>query len=91
MVGLFSQIDALVRVPMAEVVERIAFEPPVRAALIDGDGPYAPVLAAVAAYEHGAWLEAERLAATVGVGPACMVELYAESLVWMRERMESLP
>jgi EAL and modified HD-GYP domain-containing signal transduction protein len=90
MVGLFSKIDALVRVPMAEVVERIAFAPPVREALLDGAGPYAPVLAAVAAYERGAWLEAERLAASVGVAPARMVDLYAEALVWMRERMEML-
>ena len=90
MVGLFSQIDALVKVPMADVVERIAFAPPVRAALLHGTGPYAPTLAAVYAYERGAWTEVEAVAGRLGVAPDALAGLYAEALSWMRERVAAL-
>lgn len=90
MVGLFSKIDALVRMPMTDVVERIAFAPPVCAALLQAAGPYAPTLAVVEAYERGAWSETEVLARRVGVASAPLAALYAESLTWMRGLIELL-
>jgi EAL and modified HD-GYP domain-containing signal transduction protein len=90
LVGLFSRIDAIARVPLADVVDRMDFSAPVRAALVHGMGPYAETLAAVDAYERGAWADAESLARHAGIEPEHVVELYAESLSWMRERMAAL-
>jgi EAL and modified HD-GYP domain-containing signal transduction protein len=90
MVGLFSKIDALVKIPLADVVDRIAFPPAVCLALLENAGPYAPTLAVVDAYERGAWGETESLVRGLGVAPERMGDLYAEALSWMRERMDAL-
>ena len=52
-IGLFSVADALLDMPMAEVLESLPFTEEIQAALLRREGPKGELLAAVAAYERG--------------------------------------
>jgi c-di-GMP phosphodiesterase len=52
-VGLFSVADALLDLPMEEVLEELPFSDEIRAALIDRQGPKGELLNQVVAYERG--------------------------------------
>src|SRR3954453_10375334 len=52
-IGLFSVADALLDMPMSEVLESLPFDQEIQAALLDREGPKGELLAAVAAYERG--------------------------------------
>ena len=52
-IGLFSVADALMGVPMEEVLESLPFSDEIRAALLRHEGPKGELLAAVIAYERG--------------------------------------
>src|SRR3954469_5147977 len=52
-IGLFSVADALLDMPMAEVLESLPFDQEIQAALLDREGPKGELLATVGAYERG--------------------------------------
>src|SRR3954452_2336662 len=52
-IGLFSVADALLDMPMSEVLDSLPFDQEIRAALLRHEGPKGELLAAVAAYERG--------------------------------------
>jgi EAL and modified HD-GYP domain-containing signal transduction protein len=88
MVGLFSLLDAILRIPMPGLLERIELAPEVRRALLVRSGPFAPTLALVEAYERGAWDICSGEAASLGISAASVVELYLSALAWAQERLE---
>jgi EAL and modified HD-GYP domain-containing signal transduction protein len=55
MVGLFSVVDALLNVSMAEAIQLLPFSKPVRDALVSNEGPMGEILKCVLAYESGNW------------------------------------
>ncbi|MDA0185544.1 HDOD domain-containing protein [Solirubrobacter phytolaccae] len=52
-IGLFSVADALLDMPMADVLETLPFTEELQAALLRREGPKGELLAAVTAYERG--------------------------------------
>jgi EAL and modified HD-GYP domain-containing signal transduction protein len=74
-VGLFSVIDALMDIPMREVLERIPFPDDTREALITHAGSKGALLDAVTALESGDVERAEAIVADAG-------ELYLSALEW---------
>jgi c-di-GMP phosphodiesterase len=52
-VGLFSVADALLDLPMDEVLEELPFSDEIRTALVDRQGPKGELLSTVVAYERG--------------------------------------
>jgi EAL and modified HD-GYP domain-containing signal transduction protein len=52
-VGLFSVADALLDMPMADVLDSLPFTDEIQAALLRREGPKGELLAAVTAYERG--------------------------------------
>jgi EAL and modified HD-GYP domain-containing signal transduction protein len=52
-IGLFSVADALLNVPMDEVLKSLPFTDEIQAALLRREGPKGELLAAVCAYERG--------------------------------------
>jgi c-di-GMP phosphodiesterase len=52
-VGLFSVADALLDIPMAEVLDSLPFTDEIQTALLRHDGPKGDLLTAVIAYERG--------------------------------------
>jgi len=73
--GLFSVIDALMDLPMEEVLERIPFPQDMRLALITHEGPKGRLLDCVTALERGDFEQAEALVPDAG-------DLYASALAW---------
>ena len=55
MVGLFSSVDALLNITMAEAIQLLPFPKPVREALLNHEGPMGEVLSCVLDYENGNW------------------------------------
>jgi EAL and modified HD-GYP domain-containing signal transduction protein len=80
LVGLFSLIDAVFRIPMFEVVERINLSDDVREALMDRMGPYADFLHFIEAYELGLWETAREGALSLGVPLQDIADLYFHAL-----------
>jgi len=87
LVGLFSLLDVLLRMPMAGIVERLAIAPTVRDALLSRSGPYAATLALVEAQERGDWAAVDDAARAVGVTAGDVMVAYREALGWAGERV----
>lgn len=87
LVGLFSGLEALLQIPLIEIVSRIDLAADVRAALLENSGPYANPLNLVRAYECGDWDDVPRLASASGVSAGEVTDLYVQSLTWARERL----
>jgi EAL and modified HD-GYP domain-containing signal transduction protein len=82
-VGLFSVIDALMDVPMAEALSSIPFPAEMRDALISHDGQMGSVLECIAALEAGDFDRAEELIHGAG-------ELHLQSIMWATAAAEGL-
>ena len=54
-VGLFSLLDALMDIPMIELLDTISFSVPIKMALLDKEGELGELLNLVIAYERGDW------------------------------------
>ena len=89
-VGFLSGLDALLRTPMEDVIDRIGLAGPVRVALLERRGPYAAELALVELYERGAQEPMIAAAAALGLTAARIGELYTDSLAWTSDRLRSI-
>lgn len=89
LVGLFSLLDALSGIPMAELLQAISLAPAVREALVERKGPYAGPLALAEAYERGLWNTVVQQASSTGLDAAQVSALYVQSLAWTRDRLLS--
>ena len=87
LLGLFSHMDALLRMPMAELLEKVDLAAEVQTALVHREGSLAVWLRLAEAYEAADWERMSALAATVGISPFDLPEIYLESLNWARERV----
>ncbi|WP_353266585.1 HDOD domain-containing protein [Gemmatimonas sp.] len=84
LVGLLSRMDALLGLPMAEVLERLPVNDDIKAALLEGTGPYATLLLLADAYESGDWALVDALAADLA-----LPTLYADAVSWASERLSA--
>jgi EAL and modified HD-GYP domain-containing signal transduction protein len=84
LVGLLSRMDALLGLPMAEVLERLPVHDDIKAALLEGTGPYATLLMLADAYESGDWALVDALAADLS-----LPTLYADAVSWASERLSA--
>lgn len=91
LMGLFSLLDAVFRMPMSEVLERVNLADDVKLALLDRTGPYADPLLIVESYELGLWESAGEAAGRIGLDAAKLPALYEESLQWALEQMPTGP
>ncbi len=87
LIGLFSRIDVLLKIPMEDLFKKIDLSDAVKEALIWRVGPGGRILKGVEAYERGQWEEAEEELTQVGLDPAELPNLYLESIAWTGDRM----
>jgi EAL and modified HD-GYP domain-containing signal transduction protein len=87
LVGLFSLLDAVFRMPLHELLDRVRLSPEVHTALLDRAGPFAGVLELVESYELGLWEGAAENAARLGVRYEMIPELYSEALLWAAQQV----
>ena len=90
LVGLFSLLDVVFRMPLHEILERVALHEEATSALLDRSGPYADALSFAESYELGLFENASLLAQDMGVDPATISELYTNAVHWTAEALDSL-
>jgi EAL and modified HD-GYP domain-containing signal transduction protein len=89
LVGLFSLLDALLRMPMEGILSRMAIAQDVKDALLTRSGPYASTLALVEAQERGDWVAVADASGALALSPSQVSGLYTEALTWAGERTHS--
>jgi EAL and modified HD-GYP domain-containing signal transduction protein len=90
LVGLFSLLDAVFRMTLPEILERVALSDEANSALLDRSGPYADALAFAESYELGMFENATEIAREMGIDPAGLGEFYTNALTWTNEALGSL-
>lgn len=87
LVGLFSLMDAVFKMPLHDIVARVALGEEAKAALLDRTGPYAKPLAFAESYELGMFESALQIANELGVSAEKLPELYASAIKWTTEAL----
>ena len=87
LVGLFSLLDALLDMPMAEAIEPLDLAPEVKRALTSGLGPYAVMLKLAESFERGDWGEVDLKAEALGLAKDDLLGAYTEAEHWAFEQM----
>ena len=87
MIGLFSLLDAMLKMPLHEVLHRIDISDDARRALLARTGPYAPTLSVVEAYERASWGVVSAECQTLGIDSSLLGALYVDAVKWTAERM----
>lgn len=82
--GLFSTLDALLGVPMDEILDRLPFGEETKQALINHSGRVGHILRCAVEHERGQWNECEDLPLT----PAEITDAYCEALAWTDELLQ---
>jgi c-di-GMP phosphodiesterase len=83
LLGMLSRMDALLGLPMAEVLDTLPVSAEVREALLAGTGPLAAVLRLAVSYERGEWAQADAL----GRNPAELAQAYGDAVAWTTEQL----
>jgi EAL and modified HD-GYP domain-containing signal transduction protein len=89
LVGLFSLLDVVFRMPIEELVSRVALADDAKAALLERTGPYADALNFAESYELGMFESAAAVAQDMGVDPTTIGEIYAGALQWTSEMLST--
>ena len=82
LLGMFSMLDALFGLPMAEVLTHLPLPAGIREALVDGSGPYAPWLRLAVQYERNDWPQVIPLLAAARLDFQSADRLYVQAQAW---------
>ncbi len=88
LVGLFSLLDTVLRMPLPDILERVVLNPEANNALLDRSGPYATALDFAESYELGLFENATLLAGDLGVDPKKLNEYYTNAIIWASEALD---
>ena len=80
LLGMFSMIDTILELPMADLVPRLPTSPQVNFTLLGTPGPLREVLDLVIAYEGSDWLRAQILMHRLGIDKNALRSLYDEAI-----------
>lgn len=87
LVGLFSLLDAVFRMPLSEILERVVLSAEANEALIDRTGPYADAINFAESYELGLFENATEIAKEMGVDPAKLGDFYTNAITWTADAL----
>ena len=87
LVGLFSLLDAVFRMPLPEILERVVLSTEANEALIDRTGPYADAINFAESYELGLFENAAEIAKEMGIDPNKLGEFYTNAITWTAEAL----
>jgi EAL and modified HD-GYP domain-containing signal transduction protein len=82
MSGLFSLLDVIMEMPMADVLPQLSGVTEIEEVLIESRGPIADILGIIAAYEHGKWEDAVERCRCFGVTEEQLLRLYLDAVSW---------
>ncbi len=85
LLGLLSLIDAMLEMPMADVLERIPLDHATKAVLLGQPSALRPVFQLMLAHESGEWGAARTLSESLQLDPENVAAYYWEAQEWARE------
>ncbi len=91
LVGLFSLLDGLFRMPLEEILKRVELSPEATEALLNRSGPYALTLDLVESYEIGLFENATLIGAELDISQARITDAYKDAIIWAAEALSSGP
>lgn len=87
LVGLFSLLDAVFRMPLPEILSRVVLSDEANEALLDRTGPYADAINFAESYELGLFENATEIAKEMGIDPAKVGDFYTNAISWTAEAL----
>jgi EAL and modified HD-GYP domain-containing signal transduction protein len=91
LVGLLSVMDALLNVPMPEVLAQIPVDDDIKNALTGRDSRYRPIFEVVLDYESGTWEQLAHSARHIGLHENFLPDLYLRSVQWVADVLTEAP
>jgi c-di-GMP-related signal transduction protein len=85
LLGMMSMMDAILEIPMAEMLEKIPLERETKTVLLGGEGMVSPIYRLMLAQEAGDWDSARSLAAQLRIGESEAGELWWQAMQWARQ------
>lgn len=85
LLGLLSLIDAMLEMPMAEVLEKISLDHETQAVLLGEPSTLRPVFQLMLAHESGEWEAAAELATNMRLDPEATAAYYWQAQQWARD------
>jgi len=87
LVGLFSLLDALIDLPLAESLEQIKVAPAIASVLLDGSGEAGldRVYRLIKSYEAADWDATKAVAGSLRLEPSDVSSAYSESVLWSQQ------
>lgn len=85
LLGMCSLLDAILEVPMEQILRHLPLPAETEAALRGDDNPSRRLLDCITAYERGDWNFYMMLEAKAGLAPNAVPNAYAQALLWYAE------
>jgi EAL and modified HD-GYP domain-containing signal transduction protein len=85
LMGLLSLIDAMLEIPMQDILERISLDQATKAVLLGEPSPLQPVFQLILAHESGQWAQAGKISRSLELDPETVGDQYWEAQQWARE------
>jgi EAL and modified HD-GYP domain-containing signal transduction protein len=84
LMGLFSVLDVILGVPMADALKVVQVSDVIRNALVDSSGPFYPVLNMLVDYECAYWSSVSRQLIMNDIADDALSDAYLDALGWYR-------
>jgi EAL and modified HD-GYP domain-containing signal transduction protein len=88
LLGMFSLLPAMLRIPMANLVSALPLREKIRDALQGAVSPESSLLQWVEAYERGEWANCDTIAHAYGLNQQETTRCYARAVVWADEALQ---
>jgi EAL and modified HD-GYP domain-containing signal transduction protein len=85
LLGLLSMMDAILEVPMSQVLEHVPLDAETKAVLLGGTGRLRPVYQLMLAREAGDWEQAKGFAAHLRLEESEIGEIWWQAMQWARQ------
>jgi len=85
LIGMCSLLDAILSMPMEEIVEHLSLADDVRAALLKQDCPARRRLDVIIAYERGDFAAVLEQSMGAGINPRVLPEVHAQAWHWAHQ------
>lgn len=85
LLGLLSLMDAILQMPMAEIMKSVSVKPECKAALLEQTGPSADIYRLALAQEAGDWPRVSELARQLQLADEELADQHWQAMQWARE------
>jgi len=82
LLGLFSLLPAMLRLPMGELIQSLPLRDEVRHALAGADNRERCLLGWLERHEHGDWIASDAVSRAYGLNQEKLIRRYGDALIW---------